>query len=199
MELSDQTLIAKCLAGDDEFLERFVKKFSDPVYLTVQYTLKSKNAAFSRSDVEDLHNTVFVKLLDKKCRKLRQFQGHNGCSLLSWVRLIAARTVIDFLRSKSRDAICCQQANVSIDTLSDLSADASNLFDLLEKSDQARILQDCMEKLKPRERLLLKLHAFRDLSIRQTARLMGITETNAYAIKHRAIKSLRERMKMYKN
>jgi RNA polymerase sigma-70 factor (ECF subfamily) len=199
MELSDQTLIAKCLAGEDEFLERFVRKFSDPVYLTVQYTLRSKNAAFSRSDVEDLHNTVFVNLFDKKCKKLAQFQGNNGCSLLTWIRLIAARTVIDFLRRKGRDAICCQQTNISIDALSDFCAGASNQFDLLEQRDQVRILKDSMEKLKPREQLLLRLHTFRDLSIRQTARLMGITETNAYAIKHRAIKRLRERMKMYKN
>jgi RNA polymerase sigma factor (sigma-70 family) len=198
-DMADKKLVARCLAGEDEFLELFVRTFSNLVYLTVQYTLKSKHAAYSQSDVEDLHNTVFVKLFEKKCRKLAQFKGKNGCSLRSWVRIIAARTVIDFLRNKDRDAISRQHEFVAIDELSDLAANVSDPFTVLAKIDQTRMLQDCMHKLKPRERLLLKLHVFRNLPIRQTAQLMGITENNAYTIKHRTIKRLRELMNMLKN
>ncbi len=68
-EPTDQELIAGCINGDKALKEFFVRKFSDAVYMTVNYTLKSKNATFSQLEAEDLQNTIFIKLFERNSKK----------------------------------------------------------------------------------------------------------------------------------
>ena len=97
----DRELLSKCVSGDRTASEMLVRRFSDLVYRAVQYTLMAKHVSFNRHDLEDLHNTVFLRLFEQGCKKLRQYQGKNGCSLASWIRMIAVRTVLDHLRTVS--------------------------------------------------------------------------------------------------
>jgi DNA-directed RNA polymerase specialized sigma24 family protein len=48
---------------------------------------------------------LFHSLLPEHCQKLRQFKGDHGCSLASWLRIIVARQVIDYLRKQSFPAV----------------------------------------------------------------------------------------------
>ena len=57
----DRELLAKCLAGSRKASETLVRLFSNLVYQSVQYTLMTKHVSFNRHDLEDLHNTVFLK------------------------------------------------------------------------------------------------------------------------------------------
>ena len=100
--LTDQALLAGCISGNRLTQEALVKQFSNLVYTSVQYILRARNISYCRSDLEDLHNTIFVTLFEKGCKKLRQYKGKNGCSLASWIRLIAIRTVLDHLRKAER-------------------------------------------------------------------------------------------------
>jgi len=101
----DRSLLSGCFADNGEARETLVRQFSNLVYQAVLHTLTAKSVQFNRHDVEDLHNNIFVKLFDNNCRKLRQYKGRNGCSLATWIRLVAVRTVLDHLRKKGVDAI----------------------------------------------------------------------------------------------
>ena len=96
----DFTLLKESIAGKQEAWEILVKRSSKLVYYSVNKTLKSYNHDLQEEDVADIHNSIFLSLLENNYKKLRQFKGKHGCSLSSWIRLISNRHTIDFLRSQ---------------------------------------------------------------------------------------------------
>ena len=156
--------------------------------------MRTKNLPFNKLDLEDLHNTVFVRLFEKGCRKLRQYEGKNGCSVSSWIRLIAIRTVLDYCRKARRDALTRREKIETLDSIIGMQDDPSGQCAFMEKTERSRLIQKGLETLRPRDRLLLKLHCEEGLSLREVAGIMKISEANAYSIKHRAIKRLAVKM-----
>jgi DNA-directed RNA polymerase specialized sigma24 family protein len=119
----DRELVSQCLAGHRKAAEMLVRRFSDLVYRSVQYALIARHLPFSRHDLEDLHSTIFLRLFEHGCRKLRQYEGRNGCSLASWVRIVAVRAVLDHLREKGVDALSWRERKVPLERLPELAED----------------------------------------------------------------------------
>jgi len=187
----DRRLLSKCFSGDRKASETLVRRFSDLVYRSVQHTLIAKHVPFNRHDLEDLHNAVFLGLFEKKCKKLRQYQGRNGCSLASWIRMIAVRTALDHLRKKGVDSLVWQKKRIPLEELPELKAEEVEIWANMEKAEQERLLQIGMQRLPPRDRLFIKLHFDQELSIAEIAETMQLSMANAYTIKHRAIHKLK--------
>jgi len=187
----DQALIAGCVSGSRAALETLVRKFSDPVYRSIQYALKTKGIRYSREDLEDLHNSVFLSIFEDRCRKLRQFKGKGGCSLATWIRIITVRMVIDQLRGTGFDAFGGRKKRLPVELLDSLKSDEPDFLDNMERVEQLGLIRDRMKDLLPRDRLFLTLHYEEELSISEVAVMMDVSEENARSIKHRVIKRLR--------
>ncbi|MBN1842464.1 MAG: sigma-70 family RNA polymerase sigma factor [Deltaproteobacteria bacterium] len=187
----DHRLLFKCLSGDRTASETLVRRFSELVYGSVQYTLMAKDVSFNRQDLEDLHNTVFLRLFEQGCKKLRQYQGKNGCSLASWIRVIAVRTVLDHLRKNGVDAMVWQKKRIPLEELPELKADDIEFKAQYEKAEQGRLLRVGVQRLPPRDRLFMKLHFDHGLSAAEVAEAMQLSIGNVYTIKHRVIQRLK--------
>jgi RNA polymerase sigma factor (sigma-70 family) len=146
---------------------------------------------FMEQDLEDLHNTVFLNLFERKCRKLRQYRGKNGCSLATWIRVVALRILLNHLRKKGPDAAFWQKKRISIDELDHVRAEETDTPALMERAEQESLVQQGLQSLTPRDRLFVKLHFHQGLSVEEVARTMRISIENAYTVKHRAIQRLR--------
>jgi RNA polymerase sigma-70 factor (ECF subfamily) len=190
MTEDEKDLLIGCFSGDRRVQGDFVTRFSDLVYHTVLNTFKTKAARWHPQDVEDLHQTVFMRLLEKGCRRLRQYRGKNGCSLRSWVRMIAVRTVIDHLRSR-KDALAHAGTLDPAVFLDHLQADHLDPVHLLDRARQMDSINRGLQLLAPRDRLFIKLHCLKEMSIGEVAGILGVTENNAYSIKHRALQRLK--------
>jgi len=189
--IRERQLLARCIAGDRQASDAFVRQYSDMVYRTVQYTLLNRNVRFSPMDLEDLHNTVFISLFDKQCHKLKQFKGKNGCSVATWIRIIVVRLVLNSIRRKGVDSLAGQVLRVPIENFSNLESDNTETWALMEKAEQERILQQGISNLAPRDRLFMNLHFKKGFSIKEIAASMQLSIDNVYTIKHRAIKRLK--------
>jgi RNA polymerase sigma-70 factor (ECF subfamily) len=187
----DRDLLAECFAGDREAADTLVRRFSSLVYRAIQHTLIVRQVSFTKEDLEDFHNTVFLRLFEKGCKRLKQYQGRNGCSLATWIRLITVRSVLDHLRKKGVDSIACRNAQVALDEVYGLKGDECNGLTLLEREEKVRLLSQGIQKLPARDRLLLKLHFHQGLSVEEIAGAMQITIENVYVVKHRAIQRLK--------
>jgi RNA polymerase sigma-70 factor (ECF subfamily) len=190
----NRELLAKCFSGDRKSAENFVRRFSSLVYQSIQYTLMTKQVFFSKQDLEDLHHSVFLKLFEHKFAKLRQYKGKNGCSLGSWIRIITVRTVLDHLRNKGYDAIGWQNRRIPLDQLPELRLDESAIEGRLETTELNRMLQACIERLSPRDRLLIKLHIYQGLPLPEVAETMKISISNVHTLKHRAVQRLKSQV-----
>ena len=109
---SDQLLIESCLAGERRGWNTFVQQFTRYVYFLIGATGKRYSARLAEADVADLHADIFLSFIENDFKRLRDFEGRNQCTLKSWVRMIAIRKTIDFLRKK-------RLKQVSMDALSD--------------------------------------------------------------------------------
>ncbi len=190
IDTDDNKIIIGCYKGKSDAQDAFVARFSNLIYSTVKQTLKAKQIPHQQQDLEDLHNTIFVKLLEHRCRKLRQYKGKNGCSLPSWIRMISVRTVIDHLRSR-HEPIGVANKEYLAEDFDVIAGQSVDMWRMLELAEKIRLVKEGMRLLLPRDRLFLKLHFFNDLSIREAANILKVTENNAYSIKHRALRRLK--------
>lgn len=190
MDHADQELLAGCFKGEGRAQEAFVLRFSNLVYMTVQQSFRTREVSVGRDDVEDLHNAIFVKLLERRCRKLRQYTGKNGCSLASWVRLISVRTVIDHLRRRG-DALSRTSRLAALDDLEALADGGTESWRLVDRAEKMRLIEQALALLRPREQLFVRLHFLRGLPLKEVAGILSVSDNNAYSIKHRTMKRLK--------
>ncbi len=96
----EKTLLTGCLKGEKAPWDAFVLQYSSLVYHTIKKTFSLYHKEPHSNLVDDLYQEFFLSLLCDDFRKLRQFRGDRGCSLASWLRIVAARLTVDFLRKQ---------------------------------------------------------------------------------------------------
>ena len=162
INIGDEILVKKYLAGDEQSLELLIRRYLKPIYSFVfRYVGNGQEA-------EDVTQEVFVRVW----RNLKKFDQEK--SFKTWIFSIAKNASLDFLKKKK--AIPFSEferedgGNVIIDTL----ADPSSLpLELLEKAGMAKILNVAMEKLSPRYRMVLFLRYNDHFNFREIAESMG--------------------------
>jgi RNA polymerase sigma factor (sigma-70 family) len=191
---NDKRLLSRCIAGEKKARDKFVRTFSDFIYRSIQYTFTNRHLDFNPSDVEDLHNTVFLNLFDNDCHKLKQYKGLNGCSLTTWIKIVTVRMVLNHIRKKGVDSMVWRKNRFALDDLPELKSNTAEAWALLEKAEQERLVQKKIQKLPARDRLFIKLHFAKGCSIKEVAEVMQLSVDNAYTVKHRAIQRLKEQV-----
>jgi len=187
----DRLLLSRCLSGDGEAWEIFVRRFSNLVYQAVRHTLMAKHMRFSRLDVEDLYNTIFLQFLEEGHKTLRQYRGTNGCSLSTWVRVVAVSIVLDHVRKKGIDGLSAQKTRIPFNDVFPLRTHDPDVLENMERAEQERLLRDAIQYLPPRDRLFVKLHFEKEVPVDEVAEAMQLSINNAYTIKHRIIAKIR--------
>lgn len=190
----DRRLLERCIAGDRRAWSRFVERFSRYVYYLIQRTDQKYGAGLTEADVADAHNDVFIAFLEDDKRRLRAFEGRNGCSVRSWVRLITIRKTLDLLRRR--------KVHLSLDVEDDERSRPIELTDegpdpfeaLLSARQTARRSQltALIEQLSPSDRLLLDLLYNQKLSVDAATAVLQIKRGALYTRKTRVIKRLRK-------
>jgi RNA polymerase sigma factor (sigma-70 family) len=183
MTEKEKTLIAGCLRGEKAAWDSFVLQYSSLVYHTIKKTLSLHHTEPHADLVEDLYQEFFVSLLRNECKKLRQFRGAQGCSLASWLRLLTARSTIDFLR---------KQAPTSGEVASAISRHGPDPAEPLLNEQQEKLLNQAIQTLAPRDRILLDLCYRQSLASEQIAALLNTSVNAVYAQKSRLLEKIRE-------
>ena len=187
----DHQLLQRCGIGDSAALAEFVRRFSDIIFRTIQFSLHRRDVSFTRADLEDLHNTVFLRLFENQCKKLRQYRGTNGCSVKTWIQLITIRTVIDHLRKSARDPGYRSARMRPWEEVVGPASEEADALCRIQEDERGRLVHAALEKLSSRDRLFLKLHFLKDCPLAQVAQILNIAQNTAYSVKHRALKRLR--------
>lgn len=170
--------------GYETGFKAFAERYSALVRSTVTSTLYRYSAPATREAVDDLHNGLFVLLMENDFQRLRQFQGRS--SLSTYVRIITTRHVIDFLR-RQRNHLPLHDDPAA----SHLADHRATPLEHLEQVEQERAVQRAIARLQPRERLLLKLVFDRELEPAQVCRTLDITMSAYYNQKSRLLKKMR--------
>ena len=183
MTEKEQTLIAGCLRSEKAAWDSFVLQYSNLVYHTIKKTLNLHHVETRADLVEDLYQEFFLSLLRNDYKKLRQYRGAQGCSLASWLRLLAARLTIDFLR---------KQTPTSGEVARAMSRHGLDPAEPLLNEQQEKLLNQAIQTLSPRDCLLLDLCYRQALASEQIATLLKTSVSAVYAQKSRVLEKIRE-------
>jgi RNA polymerase sigma-70 factor (ECF subfamily) len=192
---TDDELMAACIAGDRRAWAQFVERFSRFVWFMVRATGLKYGVRFGEEACADLHNDLFVALLEDDRRRLRHYEGRNGCSVRSWVRIITVRRTIDALRKRRPElSIEADQEAEGPNRLTPIEPGPDALEHLLqrESSDRRDDVTALFSRLPEADRQLLDLLYVQKLSVPEAAETLGIRHGALYTRKNRLIHKLRD-------
>lgn len=190
--ISEQELLQKCIHGEKKAWDQFVDKFTNLVYHTIQKTLRIYNPNFLYQDIEDLHNSVFLSLIEEDCKKLRQYKGINGCSVSSWIMVITTNTAMNFI-TRRKEHISLDEHGDRSKSLGETIADPQlSILDQIEESERTALLRDLIGELKANDRLFLQYYYIEEMPPEEIAAIMNITVSAIYSKKSRIVDKLKE-------
>lgn len=131
-------------------------------------------------DPEDVAGETFLQV----ARDIHRFTGDEA-SFRSWVFVIAHRRLIDHRRSLER------RPDASV-LLEDHEAPGGDVEDEAMKSLDGMWVQEILDELTDEQRHVLTLRVIADLSLRQTAEVMGKRVGAIKALQRRALASARD-------
>jgi RNA polymerase sigma-70 factor (ECF subfamily) len=183
MTEKEKSLLAGCVKGDKSSWDEFVRQYSSLVYHTIRKTLTFQYTDQRDEVVEDLYQDVFISLVADNYRKLKQFRGDGGCTLASWLRMIAARRTIDHLRT-------CKKPVYPLDE--SLSNTTAAEADEERDDDPFQRLAGAIDQLQPRERIIVDFFFRQNLSAQDVAAILRLSVGAVYTQKSRILAKLRE-------
>ena len=186
--MSDEISLPALQAGDSAEFARLVDLYSSPIY---RLGLRMLGNA---QDAEDVLQNTFVNALTH----IRQFEGRSG--LGTWLFRIAANEALMLIRKK-KPGVDLDQAE-SGDQAEDLRPtqfiDWSALPETeLLSGEGKRAIDGAIQTLPEPLRIVFLLRDVEELSIKETAEALGLTETNVKTRLLRARMALRENLSMY--
>ena len=165
---------------DKDMLRQFYRRYADEIYLYLYSLCKSRETA------EDLMQEVFLKAL-------LSLPDQNE-NLRAWLYKVARNACFNELRNRKRE-MNVGEINICAKSSTQEGGFVSLLDDLI-RSEQKRFLYEAMLKLPDRQREILELFYFSEMSIKQIAEIMKLTPQNVRVLAYRAKKQLREYMEV---
>lgn len=183
METGDDFLdfLNRCTLKEKDAWDLFVERYSNLIYNYIIRTLKKYYYFFQNDEVDDIFNRIFVALLDKNCRRLRNFRGKNERSFGAYLREISFHITVDFLREQ-RNFVELEQIQYRI-----CDDDKNERFDLKELKELIGVLRD---ELPERHKYLFKLIYKEGLDLSEIADIMNLKLNAVHQLKFRMLNNL---------
>jgi RNA polymerase sigma factor (sigma-70 family) len=153
----------------------FYGQYLPKVYRYINYRIQDVQTA------EDLTSAVFEKALSK-------FKSYDSrkAGFSTWIFTIARNTLIDHFRSNS------QRRTVGLEAV---AGDPSPLISPEDEADRAEelcLLNSCLTRLSDSEREIISLKFGAEMTNRQIARVLSLSESNVGVILYRAVRKMRD-------
>lgn len=168
----DRELVERFRAGDRSAFDMLVRRHQKGVWRVVRRYVKRD------ADAADITQQVFVRAF----RGLAKFRAI--ATVRSWLYRIAINCALSWVRDHQREL----PTEIADDSLIESAAAPGRV----ESAQNGKRLRAAIEQLPPKQRMVLELRVFDDLSFREVAELADCTENTAKVSFHYAVKKLRE-------
>jgi RNA polymerase sigma factor (sigma-70 family) len=152
----------------------FYEEYLPKIYRYISYRVNDRFLA------EDITSVVFEKALTK----FNQYNSEKA-AISTWIFRIARNTLIDHYRVNSR------QQTVQLDEALDTPEKDKSPEQAVIEDEENQMLKRCLAKLSPSEQEIVSLKFSAEMTNRQIAGLLSLTESNVGVILYRAVRKLR--------
>jgi RNA polymerase sigma-70 factor (ECF subfamily) len=170
----DTALVQRFRAGERHAFDELVRRHQRAIYyLALRYLGNDADAA-------DLTQKTFV-------RAFKSLDGFRGAaSLRTWLYRIAINLSLNHIRDHRRE-VAADLTDVPHEDLAVAPLGASRVIE----DQNAAAVRRAIEQLPPKQRMVLELRIYDELSFREVAELAGCSENSAKVNFHHAVKRLR--------
>jgi RNA polymerase sigma-70 factor (TIGR02952 family) len=152
----------------------FYEQYLPKIFRYISYRINDKYLA------EDITSAVFEKALTK----FNQYNAEKA-AISTWIFRIARNTLIDHYRANSR------AHTVHLDEALDTPEKDKSPEQAVIEEEESQMLKRCIAKLSPPEQEIVSLKFSAEMTNRQIAGLLGLSESNVGVILYRAVRKLR--------
>lgn len=162
----------------ESIFHRLYDEFHQDVFNFLIYLVKNRSVA------EDLAHEVYVRVL----KAYDRFEGKS--SEKTWLFAIAKNVAIDHFRKNSvRERHSFTAFDWETEQLTSTTPTPEQFTEL---SEQMRELLEALESCTGDQKMVIVMRYFQELSIVETAEILGWNESKVKTTQHRAIKHLRK-------
>ena len=190
--LSEKDMLNACLTGDKNAWDAFVEKYTNLIYYTLHKTLKTYYSDFLYQDVEDIHNSIFLSLMENDYKKLKQYKGINNCSVSSWLMVVTANFTLNFIKKHKSNIPIENNSNDNKNIIDNHSIPQAQPDDELVSIEHDKILRELTKELNPNDRLFLKLYYEKELPPEEIAEILNLSVSAIYSKKNRITGKLKK-------
>jgi len=98
----EQKLLHECIENNRKDL--FIREYWTLIYHVVKKTIRLfpilRDKYSDESEIKMLRNEIILKLFEKDCQRLKSFKHKFRIRLSSWIIMLTARLVMDFLKKE---------------------------------------------------------------------------------------------------
>ena len=156
----------------------FYEQYMPKVFRYVCYRVTNINLA------EDITSVVFEKALTR----FKTYSSEKA-TFATWVFSIARNTLIDHFRVHGKQHL------VQLDDAFDCTKDEDSPEETVIKEEEHKILQRYISRLSPQEKEIISLKFGADMTNRQIAGMLGLSDSNVGVILYRTVRKLRNDFK----
>jgi len=168
----DRELAEKFRLGDRSAFDVLVRRHQKGVWRIVRRYVKRD------ADAADVTQQVFIRAF----KALGGFRG--AATVRSWLYRIAINCSLSWIRDHRRE----EPTEIAEDSLTEMPVAPGRIASVQESAS----LRRAVAQLPPKQRLVLELRVFDDLSFKEVAELADCSENTAKVSFHYAVKKLRD-------
>lgn len=185
--MTDKEIINLILEGDRNLYRKIVERYQTMVFRICIGFLHNKD------DADDLTQDIFIQAYTS----LSRFKG--GSAFSTWLYRIAVNASLNRIRKAKFNFLRVGDSSETKE-ISIPAAHHDEPDNILMRKEQQEIFQKALDSLKENQRTAIVLSKYDDLSQREIAEIMDISEGNVESLLFRAKANLREKLAIfYKN
>lgn len=176
----DRDLIKGFIAGNDLCFDVLLQRYKSKVFTTIFVIVKDRSVA------EDLFQDVMIKVV----RMIRSGKYNEEGKFLPWVIRIARNLAIDHFRKVQRTPV--QRENEDYDVFQSAQRLEGSSEDEIITEENARYIRGLIQKLPDKQREVLVMRSYADLSFKEIAAITDVSINTALGRMRYALLNLKK-------
>lgn len=176
----DRDLIKGFIAGNDLCFDVLLQRYKSKVFTTIYLIVKDRSVA------EDLFQDVMIKVV----RMIRSGKYNEEGKFLPWVIRIARNLAIDHFRKVQRTPV--QRESEDYDVFQSAQRLEGSSEDEIITEENARYIRGLIQKLPDKQREVLIMRSYADLSFKEIAAITDVSINTALGRMRYALLNLKK-------
>lgn len=179
-ELQDRDLIKGFIEGNEALFEILLTRYKSKVFTTIYLIVKDRSVA------EDLFQDTLIKVVSM----IRSGKYNEEGKFLPWVIRIARNLAIDYFRKMQRNPL--QRESEDYDIFNSAQRAEESAEEEIIRDENARYIKELIQQLPAKQREVLIMRSYADLSFKEIADLTNVSINTALGRMRYALLNLKK-------